>query len=258
MRANDVGVSIIVTTHKEGKLVENCIRTIMLNLEEASKWGQFDFEILVAADDSDEETEAALKLVCQTYSNIKVLKFKFNDVGVVRKKMVAECRFANIFFIDGDDLWSKNWLKLVLSDGDLELRRIYHPELTFFTSQKQNSVLKSCPTRKKSWLKWTLLFENLWTSSFAIHKETFKFLNFKSGMVSKNLSLFAFEDWSFFRDAYYEGIKHEVVSNTFHIHYLKSESNTTLSRSKFPHPVEFDIKFPIPQIKSIKLFESNI
>jgi glycosyltransferase involved in cell wall biosynthesis len=230
----------------------------MLNLEAASKWGLLDFEILVAADDADKESEATLKLVCQTYPNVQVLRFQVNDVGVVRKQMVKECRFANIFFIDADDLWSKNWLKTVLKNGDLELKSIYHPELTFFTSLKENSVLKSYRTRKMSWLKWTLLFENLWTSSFAIHKETFKFLNFKSGMVSKDLSSFAFEDWSFFRDAYYEGIKHEVVSNTFHVHYLKSESNTTLSRSKFPHPVDLEIKFPISHIKSINVFESRI
>jgi hypothetical protein len=172
--------------------------------------------------------------------------------------MVAECRFPNIFFIDADDLWSKNWLKNVLRNGDLELKKIYHPELTFFTSQKQNSVFKNYRMRKMSWLKWKLLFENLWTSSFAVHKDTFKFLNFKSGMVSENFSLFAFEDWSFFRDAYYLGIKHEVVRQTYHVHYLKPKSNTTLSRSKFPHPVEFEIKFPISQIKPLNVFESKI
>jgi glycosyltransferase involved in cell wall biosynthesis len=247
----NVGTSIIVTAHNEGIMLEHCIRMIYRNTREIKDAYSFSFEILIALDNPNYETNKVAEFLQGINENIQIFRFNHGDVGLVRSKMIDHCNFNNVFFVDADDLWSKNWLQKVLSKRNIPLKKIYHPELTYFKMEHEIKVLKNFKSNKLSSKKWSLLFENLWSSSFAINKDTFLISRFKSGGLNSESKIHAFEDWTFFRDSCYSGIQHQIISGTFHLHRQKEMSNTSLSTNKLPHPVIFDVKLFRYSIKQI-------
>jgi glycosyltransferase involved in cell wall biosynthesis len=224
---------------------------IYRNIREIKVAHSISFEILIALDSPNHETIEVSQSIQRSHENVQIFRFNHGDVGYVRNEMIDQCSYNNVFFVDADDLWSKNWVQKVLSNGNIPLKTIYHPELTFFKMEHETKVLKNFKSSKTNSKKWSLLFENLWSSSFAINKDSFLFSSFKSGGLNSESKIHAFEDWTFFRDACYSGIQHKIILGTFHVHRQKKISNTSLSTKKLPHPVIFDVKlfrFLIKQI----------
>lgn len=206
------------------------------SLNFAQNFLKIDFEIMLASDSPNLESENTIRNILKRYNNIVVHNFSHRDVGLVRRDMVKKCKFDIIFFVDADDFWSSNWIYNVLKKINKTKKEILHPEITYFISNKSARVFKNQKVSESNFSKYYLLFENIWSSSFAASKAIFEDLNFKQGSVNSNSGIFAFEDWTFFRDSLFLGIKHKIIEESFHIHRVKDKSNTNLSKFKFPHP----------------------
>ena len=238
MTDHKYAISIVITAHDEGQMVLQCVEMVWQSIAYASSNRSIAHEILVALDCPDFETRKILKYDFESERNVSTFELDFMDIGLVRNKMISLCKNDLIFFVDADDLWSKNWISKVLDESRYALNSIFHPEHTYFVDRENTRVFQNFKLKKFFNSKYTLLFENHWTSSFATKKTVFNLIRFKSGKVGQDSGIFAFEDWTFFRDTLFLGFKHEIVSDTFHINRIKESSNTSLSGDKFPHPFD--------------------
>jgi len=96
-------VSVIVPSYKFSTYIEQCIYSIL------SQKTNFDFEILVRDDFSQDGTDEILDYISYFNTNIKYYKSTENWGGYENIKfLISQCSGEYIAYIDGDDFWTDN------------------------------------------------------------------------------------------------------------------------------------------------------
>ena len=99
-------VSIIIPYFKKKKYIQNTLNSIYQQTFR-------NYEIIIIYDDESLDELKFLKKITKNKKNVKIIKNKKNiGVGFSRNKGIKESRGKYIAFIDADDLWDKNKLKL--------------------------------------------------------------------------------------------------------------------------------------------------
>lgn len=232
-------ISCVVTAHNEGVMLKNSLDSVMLNIKETEIQHT---ELIICLDRSDSETIEVAELFAVGQESVRTHLFDLGDVGLVRQQALKYCNFEHVSFLDGDDIWGSNWLlrsnKLIKDRTDI----ILHPDLTVFFDDEIKYVRKNPDSTKRSFDKAILLFENLWTSSFITPKQIMLDIPMKSGKTFDDSSPYAYEDWSWFREALIAGYEHRVVKKTVHFQRIKEVSNTTRSLELKKEPWPIDVK----------------
>ncbi len=232
-------LSAVLTAHNEGAQVGDALDSIIENLKKSLLK---EYEVLIGIDNGDDET---LKVVAEyenKYDFISSHTFQLADVGQVRQELLNRCQFDFVSFLDGDDIWGKSWILKAIFDIKKYKDAIFHPDLTVFFDEEIRYVRKNPDSTSRKFKKEILLFENLWTSSFITPKKIMQEIPMKGGGTYDELTPYAYEDWSWFRDTLIAGYQHRVVKNTVHFQRIKSESNTSrsLKLKKEPWPIDIN------------------
>ena len=233
--------NFLITAHNEQTLLTKSVVNVFDSIDSALCKFDFAYEVRLNLDNSDDLTLKTANDLASNYTHLKVTQSEFGDVSKVRNNFASDVSSSFLFFLDGDDFWSPDW---VTKFCELKRKRhdtIYHPNYTIFYDSNHIILLRSKSRQSLSTTRSRLLLENLWSSSFIAHSDIFRSHKFRSGKVHDD-SKFAYEDWSFFRDCYAYGFRNSVLKNTTHFHLLRMNSNTkeTIKRNKFPHPYKID------------------
>lgn len=114
-------LSVLLVTYNHEKYVRHAIDSVLMQKTD------FDFEIVVADDHSDDSTTAIIEEYQACNNNLRLFAFERN-VGITRnyQRGFAECRGEYIAVLEGDDFWLSP-AKLTSSVTFLER----HPECAF-------------------------------------------------------------------------------------------------------------------------------
>jgi glycosyltransferase involved in cell wall biosynthesis len=210
-------ITTILTAHAEGTMVGVSFRSMLAAVRVATKAG-LDVEMVVVLDKPDETTREMLA-EADTHG-ARLLEVSFGDQALVRNHSVPESRGSFIAFLDGDDLWTENWLVAAHALCVAENRTIAHPYADWVFGDNHFLWLPPDQTDPQFDLP-TLRVTNAWDTLCLAPRDAYLDHPFQARDLAEG---YAFEDWLWNLETVQAGYVHRVVPDT--IHFKRSRSGS--------------------------------
>ncbi len=243
-RAPDV--TAVVVFHNERAYVIPALASLAEMVQAARESG-IAVEARAILDRADEETRRLVTLHGDHLDGAE--EVSFGDLGLTRNAAAKTARGDFITFLDGDDLWGAQWLKLAYRAAtarDAPTLAIWHPEDAFHFHEKdfRFHLIDNAPnphalshhfllqsSDSPSFDRRALLIENVWTAHAFGPRELFLRFPYRANDRSNG---FGFEDWRWNLDTLENGIPHRVVPGAVHMLRVKETSlNLELASGAF-------------------------
>ncbi len=221
MENSHFDVTAIITAHHEGVLAGVSLKSFKEAINAARIMG-IAVQGLVVLDKPDDYTKSVFSDV-QEQDGFDLLETDFGDQGRARSFAAQKAKGNYVAFLDGDDLWSVNWLMAAwnyYSEG--YKNAILHPEFNWFF-EGVSSVLIGVDQDDDLFDLEYLRFGNYWDAMCMAPKEIFESHPYCERDIKGG---FAFEDWHWNCVTLEQGIKHKIVPDTIHFKRRRSNSQT--------------------------------
>jgi glycosyltransferase involved in cell wall biosynthesis len=150
----------------------------------------------------------------------RLLEVSHGDQAPVRNDAVRESRGRFIAFLDGDDLWTENWLVASRALCAAEPRTIAHPYADWVFGESHSLSLPPDQTDSQ-FDPATLRVTNAWDTLCLAPREAYLNHPFHARALAQG---YAFEDWLWNLDTVRAGYVHRVVPDT--IHFKRSRAGS--------------------------------
>lgn len=223
-------ISIIIPTYNHANYISKALKSVMNQSFQ-------DWEAIVIDNQSVDETRKIIK----SFNDSRIRYLRISNNGIVAKSRNAGVKFAKgkwIAFLDSDDWWKKNKLKMcyeiIKQKNDIDF--IYH-DLRVINNENSLFNLRKIKGRK---LKEPIIIDLLLNgnpisnSSVVVKKDLLK----KVGLIDENKRLIAAEDYNTW-------LKISKITNNFLYlpyclgYYLKHSNN--LSNKNMSIPTKFAV-----------------
>ena len=202
-------ISIILTAHREGVLAGVTARSALAAMRVAAGAG-LDTEVIVVLDRPDFATNATLRAAFGASAHY--LETDEGDPGLARNRGIGNARGRCATFIDGDDLWSDNWLaeafRLVEQRPDVAAHSacnlVFGNVRHFWWHTDSENPL--CDPQYLGWL-------NYWDAMSFARTEIYRRYPFRKNDMTLG---FGHEDWHWSAWTLSEGVAHKPVPRTMH------------------------------------------
>ncbi|MGQ3670840.1 glycosyltransferase family 2 protein [Xanthobacter sp. TB0136] len=214
-------ISIILTAHREGLLAGVTGRSAQAAIQQAAHKG-LQCEVLVVLDRADDLTRQVLEQVFGTSAQYVVSDT--GDPGQARNHGITQANGTCATFLDGDDLWSENWLvaawEMCTQRPDAVLHSACnlvfgHRRMLFWHADSETSL---CEPPYMNWL-------NYWDAMSFARTALYRTHPFKANDLGRG---FGHEDWHWNAVTLAHGIAHKPVSGTVHFKRCRSGSQMSL------------------------------
>lgn len=224
-------ITAILTAHAEGTTVGVSFRSMLAAVRVATEAG-LDVEKLVVLDEPDEATREMLAEV--DTQGARLLEVSYGDQAPVRNHAVRESRGRFIAFLDGDDLWTENWLVAAHALCAAEPRTIVHPYADWVFGESRFLSLPPDQTNPQ-FDPATLRVTNAWDALCLAPREAYLDHPFQARDLAHG---YAFEDWLWNLETVQAGYVHRVVPDTIHFKRSRPGSQFRLASTNqsMTHP----------------------
>jgi len=217
-------VAAILTAHAEGVMAGLSFRSLLDAVAVARAEG-LAVEVLVVLDNPTAATRAAFAEADR--HGATVTEVSYADQGLVRNRAVGLSSARHIAFLDGDDLWSENWLADAYRMCAASDREIGHPELNWFFENQQN--LYFLPDQTDPAFDPALLrIANPWDALCLAPRSAYVEHPFSHRAVADG---YAYEDWHWMLETFLGGYVHRVVPETIHFKRRREGSQYVQARA---------------------------
>jgi glycosyltransferase involved in cell wall biosynthesis len=210
-------ISIILTAHREGVIAGVTANSAMTALKKIDELG-FTNEIIVVLDRADALTAAVLR--SSFGGKARFLETNEGDPGIARNRGIEIAAGACATFLDGDDLWSENWLveawRLVQKRPDA----VVHSACNLVFGVHRNlwwhvdSESGLCDVRYLEWY-------NYWDAMSFARTDIYRRFPFRGNDLELG---FGHEDWHWNVWTLAEGVPHKPAPQTIHFKRARSGS----------------------------------
>lgn len=219
-----IDVTAIITVHREGAMAGISHRSLMDAIAHARSHGIV-VEALAMMDDPDDFTRAMFA----DGEDLRVEEVCFKDQGKVRNHAVELASGQYVAFLDGDDLWSENWL----TEGVKACRAgangvIVHPEFNWFFESNRNIFIHT-DQLDPAFDPAVLRFANYWDALCVAPRQVYLHHPFADRDVPGG---FAYEDWHWNCETVASGFVHRVAPGTIHFKRRRLSSQTIHASSQ--------------------------
>lgn len=229
-------ITAILTAHAEGPMVGASLRSLDDAVRVACRAG-IEVEILVTL---DSPTPITAEIVREAADRVgaRVVEVDHRDQGQVRNDAVDLAAGRYLAFLDGDDLWSENWLadayQLCESDPG---RVIAHPAANWFFENDGHLWLLADQTDPGFELPFLRVF-NYWDALCLAPATAYAEHRFSQRAIKDG---YAFEDWHWNMETVVGGYLHRVVPETIHFKRRRTSSQTieATANKSLTRPSEF-------------------
>lgn len=213
-------ITAVLNVHREGLLAHNSLQS-MVQARAAAAAAGVSVEILIAADCPDAATRNYLAIAPKLEAS--VLELPVDDLGMARNAAVAAGGGRFFAFLDGDDLWCRDWLiKAYRCALSAAAPAVWHPEANLYFG----------PGGEPSWMihhdidtalgDWVLLgLRNHWTSLSFAPREVYERVPFRETNLDAG---FGYEDWCWNAETVARGYRHFIVPGAVHLIRMQAAS----------------------------------
>lgn len=147
----------------------------------------------------------------------------FGDQGQVRNHAVSISTGNYVAFLDGDDLWSENWLKDAHAMCETKPGQIIaHPEMNWFF-QDNNNLFFHIDQEDENFDPAFLRVMNYWDALCMAPRAAHERYPYADRDIKGG---FAYEDWQWNCETLEAGLVHKVVPETIHFKRRRGGSQT--------------------------------
>ena len=204
-------ISAIITAHREGAVAVTALRSYLACVAHAERIG-LRVQKIAVLDRPDSATRAAFADFA-TAPTDAVIEVDYGDQGLSRNRGVDCASGRAVAFLDGDDLWSSNWLDSAWTMFTaLGRKSIIHPEFSLYFGISRNVLITTDQTDPLFDLEF-LRFGNCFDALCLADRETH--LRFPYCVRDMKRG-YAYEDWHWNCVTIEAGFSHRVARGTIH------------------------------------------
>ncbi|MEV8468156.1 glycosyltransferase family A protein [Fluviibacterium sp. DFM31] len=210
-------ISAIVTAHREGLLAGVTARSALEAIAHATATG-ISTEIIVVLDRPDDLTRDVLANCLD--ADIRIVETDFGDPGLARNAGIEAAGGTCATFLDGDDLWSENWLTAAFALSTARPEAVIHSQCNIVFGGERNvwwHVDSEGDLFDPDYLRWT----NYWDAMSFARTATYRDTPFRANDLKNG---FGHEDWHWNVQTVAKGIPHKPAPGTLHFKRRRSDS----------------------------------
>lgn len=203
-----MNVTAVFMTHAEGKLILPSLKSFEAGISFAEAHG-ITVERIVTLDNPSKDTLKYLSDIDpQKYQKIEL---SYGDLGKVRNHAANIAKGKYFAILDGDDLWTENWLKVAFEISENRIdETVIHPELNWLF-EESNNIFYHVPEKADLFSLDALRSTNPWDSLCFCKTELVRNMPYVKREIKAG---FAYEDWNWNRRVIEAGIEHVVAPKT--------------------------------------------
>lgn len=219
-------ISAVVTFHRERQMAVATLHAIERMRVYAEARG-LRVELVMTLDGGDPETEAAITTHPALREGDALHHVALSDLSLCRNYAIARARGEFIAILDGDDLFSGNWLAAAVACIRAQgPSSIAHPRL-MIAFGTWNAYWEQLDQDDPHFLPETLVSLNHWNACSVARREVFARCPYIVARVGE--SGFGFEDWHWNCETIAAGCVHHAVEHTFRLERRKAEGSLNLA-----------------------------
>lgn len=205
-------ITAIVNIHREGKMCLPSLASLVAAMQRAQQRDVY-VEAVVVLDRPDEVTLSTVRLFAVSHPTIRVVISENGDVGLARNHGVSHANGSWIAFLDGDDIWGRNWLADAFACAKADSRKVvWHPEFNVYFG-KHNHIFHHVDMDDKGFCVEGLALTNYWTSLCFAPLSLVQSTPYPKTKLQEGLG---YEDWGWNISVLQKGFIHKVVRGSAH------------------------------------------
>lgn len=214
-------ITAIINGHNEGYLLQRAINSALIAAGIARESG-IKVDVMVYLDTPDPKTLA----VANAAKVDDVFIDYHRDLGISRNEAAFRAKHDTVAFLDGDDVWSANWLAKAwpVSEAN-QANAVYHPQFNALFDGSIDLVHATISSIDPSFDCNDMFQFNQWAAPALMHKSVLQCVPYKAQSPG-----FGFEDWQFHCDTLAAGIAHIVIPDTVYFARRKSVAASLCAR----------------------------
>ena len=219
-------ISVILTAHREGVLAGTTTRSACAAIKYAQDAQKLRIEVIVVLDNATADTRRVIESGFSRFNLEKLtyIDVKTGDPGQSRNEGIRVACGECATFLDGDDLWSENWLAASWEASRSRSDVVWQSACNLTFGAEEN-LWWHCDSESDifdaDYLKWG----NYWDAMSFSTTEVYRRFPFKAN----NLKLgFGHEDWHWSAMTFDAGIAHKPVAETIHFKRRRPGSQMSL------------------------------
>lgn len=220
--SDTIDISVIITAHAEGVIAAATAKSAIEAVQDAQQTAGLRSEIILVLDRSTASTRAVLETALG--EKAVIIQTDEGDPGQARNRGIDIARGACAAFLDGDDLWSRNWLTEAWKQIERQPRTIAHSACNITFGRESNlwwHIDSEGPFYDPLYLEWA----NYWDAMSFARTDIYRSHPFRRNDLKLG---FGHEDWHFNCATIAAGIAHKPVPRTIHFKRRRSRSQMSL------------------------------
>ncbi len=242
----NLDVAAIVNLHREGSSAAPSIISAWRAVDQLAAEG-VDAELLLVLDSSNDETSRYARSWLRR--GVRIIETNVHDLGDARNVAATATDAEWLAFLDGDDLWSENWLvrayRMAQAFAEAPTDHVFHPARNIIFGD-HHSILHHIDSTDPRFSSARARLHNPWTALSFVRRATAERLPYPRNDLDGG---FGFEDWTWNLAALRSGGRHLVVDDTCHF-IRRTSAGSLLSNSqkavRSMHPVVHDRDGSLP------------
>ena len=232
-------VTVCVTFHAENELLLPSLASLNDTVNFARNRGHR-VQVLAAADNATQRTSELLARSNNLFDYVHPVTF--GQPAEARNYLVEKAGGKFVAVLDGDDLWSQNWIAQsieTLRDA-CPVESVLHPEFVYYfveedfkfhsATQDPSPMSKSHFVRHRDSIedettKAKILLDNFWSAHSVALRSTFLDHPYQVDARETGTGI---EDWGFNIETLNSGIQHIAVAKTLHMVRIKEVGSQNL------------------------------
>ncbi|PYE82166.1 glycosyltransferase family 2 protein [Pseudoroseicyclus aestuarii] len=207
-------LTIAITAHREGRLAVASLRSFGRALVAAQEAG-LSVEPLLVLDSPDDLTRRLFERAAEGDYGIaggaRLIALEVRDQGRARNEAVAQARGRRIGFLDGDDLWSRDWLVRAMAWLDTAGPGVIaHPAYNYFF-EGQATIYRQIDQDSEEFSLDFLRVANYWDALCLCETSVLREHPFPDRDMANG---WAYEDWAWNCLTVAAGLRHKIVPDT--------------------------------------------